>query len=126
MPADAMPKPPATKWVDKPEPAREPFHIALRDLREERGVTLRRLAELTGYSHSNIGALEQTLGENHGKRRAPTEENITRIAEALQVPPTHFLEYRELAAERAAREAMHELGLSAVLEALAAARSQGT
>jgi len=122
-----MAKPPRT-WAhqDPPDPSRDPFRLALKQLREYRGVTIRALAELTGYSPSNVAALEQTAFQNQGRRRQPIEENIVRIAEALQVPPTYFLEYRELAAERAAREAMHELGLNAVLDALAAARSRGT
>jgi predicted ATPase/transcriptional regulator with XRE-family HTH domain len=57
------------------------FGELLRRHRLAAGLTLDELAERAGLSANGIGALER------GERRAPHRETVSRLAEALQLPP---------------------------------------
>ena len=58
----------------------------LNDLRKARGLTLEKLAELSGLSKSYIWELE-----NRESQR-PSAEKLTALADVLGVVPTYFIE----------------------------------
>src|SRR5262245_13025205 len=58
------------------------FGELLRRHRLAAGLTLDELAARAGLSANGIGALER------GERRAPHRETVSRLADALQLPPT--------------------------------------
>ena len=93
----------------------EPFGDALRALMAERGFSYRGLAEATrridgrGMTHAHINM----LANGHDK---PSTRAMELIAEACDVEPMHFAEYRLAAAMRALDPA--EVGLEQALENL--------
>lgn len=74
-----------TKWdngcMATTQPAIGPL---LRQLREAAGLTVRRLAELSGVDQANISRLET------GQATKPTFESLTKLAEALDADPARF------------------------------------
>jgi transcriptional regulator with XRE-family HTH domain len=66
----------------------EPFRCAMKRLMEERGLTYRQLAYLTGLSPGYLNHLTK------GARPVPANRTLERIARALRVEPDHFREYR--------------------------------
>ncbi len=66
----------------------QPFGETLTALMEERGLTYRQLAALTGFS---AGYLNHMV---HGNRPVPGNDQLERLAGALGVEPEHFREYR--------------------------------
>ena len=66
----------------------EDFGEAVSGLMLERGVTYRRLAAETNLS---AGYLNHIV---HGNRPVPANEVIASIANALDIEPDHFREYR--------------------------------
>jgi transcriptional regulator with XRE-family HTH domain len=77
----------------------EPFGEALRTLMSERGLTYRSLADITrrldgrGMTHAHINM----LANGHDK---PSIRAMELIAEACEVSPRHFAEYRLATAMR--------------------------
>lgn len=66
----------------------EPFGAAISRLMTEKNVTYRGLAQATNLSAGYLNHLV------HGNRPVPSDEVISRLAEALGVDPAHFREYR--------------------------------
>ena len=66
----------------------EPFGATVERLMNERGVTYRRLADLTELSAGYLNHLV------HGNRPVPSNDVVERLAGALGVEPEHFREYR--------------------------------
>src|SRR3954471_10535914 len=66
----------------------EPFGDAIERLMNELGVTYRGLAGKTDLSAGYLNHLV------HGNRPVPSNEVIKRLADALDVDPDHFREYR--------------------------------
>jgi transcriptional regulator with XRE-family HTH domain len=66
----------------------EQFGTAIERLMNESGTTYRGLAAKTGLSAGYLNHLV------HGNRPVPTNEVIELLAEALDVQPEHFREYR--------------------------------
>jgi transcriptional regulator with XRE-family HTH domain len=64
------------------------FGAALEALMRERGVSYRRLARETSLSAGYLNHLV------HGNRAVPSNAVIERIAQALDVDPARFREYR--------------------------------
>jgi PTS system nitrogen regulatory IIA component len=62
------------------------FGAALRVLRTDAGVSLRRLAEQIGVSSAYLSRVE------HGRDHAPTADRLTEIARVLGLPPLLLLE----------------------------------
>jgi transcriptional regulator with XRE-family HTH domain len=95
----------------------EPFHVALCGLLAQRGLSRRRLAQLSpaidgrGLGHSYVSGLAS--GE-----RAPTTENMRLLAALLDVPPSFFREYRAALAVTRARALVERHGPDAVLSKL--------
>jgi transcriptional regulator with XRE-family HTH domain len=93
----------------------EPFGDALRSLMTARGMTYRRLAELTrqldgrGMTHAHINM----LANGHDR---PSLRAMELVAEACGVEPDYFAEYRLAAAMRELDPA--EVGLEQALENL--------
>ena len=80
----------------------EGFGSAIERLMSESGVTYRGLAAQSGLSAGYLNHLV------HGNRPVPSNEVIERLADALDVEPEHFREYRlRVITERL--EAMPEL-----------------
>ncbi|MGA8809497.1 MAG: helix-turn-helix transcriptional regulator [Thermoanaerobaculia bacterium] len=61
----------------------EKFAAHVRELREKRDVSQTRLAELAGLNRNYVGDVERG-------RRNPCFENILRLADALNVPPSEL------------------------------------
>jgi transcriptional regulator with XRE-family HTH domain len=61
----------------------EKFAAHLRELREKRALSQTKLAELAGLNRNYVGDVERG-------RRNPCLDNILRIAEALNVPPSEL------------------------------------
>ena len=77
----------------------EPFGATVERLMDETGTTYRALSELTGLSAGYLNHLV------HGNRPVPSIEVIRSIADALDVDPAHFREYRmRVIMERLERE----------------------
>jgi transcriptional regulator with XRE-family HTH domain len=68
--------------------ATEPFGPAVERLMNESGVTYRALAAKTGLSAGYLNHLV------HGNRPVPSNDVVRTLAEALDVEPEHFREYR--------------------------------
>ena len=66
----------------------EPFGDAIQALMAERHTTYRALAERTGLSAGYLNHLV------HGNRPVPSNDVVETLAEALDVEPEHFREYR--------------------------------
>jgi transcriptional regulator with XRE-family HTH domain len=66
----------------------EPFGPTAIALMDETGITYRGLAARSGLS---AGYLNHIM---HGNRPVPSNGVIARVANALDVEPEHFLEYR--------------------------------
>jgi transcriptional regulator with XRE-family HTH domain len=66
----------------------EPFGETVERLMTERGITYRRLAELTDLSAGYLNHLV------HGNRPVPSNDVVERLASALGIEPEHFREYR--------------------------------
>jgi transcriptional regulator with XRE-family HTH domain len=66
----------------------EPFGEAIERLMNEIGVTYRGLAAKTDLSAGYLNHLV------HGNRPVPSNDVIKRLANALDVDPEHFREYR--------------------------------
>ena len=79
-----------------------PFGETVETLMNEVGVTYRELAARTGLSAGYLNHLV------HGNRPVPSNEVVKTLAQALEVEPEHFREYR-LRAITERLEAMPEL-----------------
>ena len=66
----------------------DPFGPSVERLMEERGVTYRALAAETGLSAGYLNHLV------HGNRPVPSNDVVETLAEALDVDPEYFREYR--------------------------------
>jgi transcriptional regulator with XRE-family HTH domain len=66
----------------------EGFGATVQRLMDERGVTYRQLATRTGLSAGYLNHLV------HGNRPVPSNDVVSTLAEALEVEPEHFREYR--------------------------------
>jgi transcriptional regulator with XRE-family HTH domain len=66
----------------------QPFGATVESLMNEIGVTYRELAARTGLSAGYLNHLV------HGNRPVPSNDVVTTLAEALEVEPEHFREYR--------------------------------
>jgi transcriptional regulator with XRE-family HTH domain len=66
----------------------EAFGATVQRLMDERGVTYRQLATRTGLSAGYLNHLV------HGNRPVPSNEVVSTLADALEVEPEHFREYR--------------------------------
>jgi transcriptional regulator with XRE-family HTH domain len=72
----------------RPKFSSDPFGAAIEQLMNESGTTYRGLASRTGLSAGYLNHLV------HGNRPVPSNDVIVRLAEALDVEPEHFREYR--------------------------------
>ena len=70
--------------------ASESFGPAVERLMNETGVTYRALAARTGLSAGYLNHLV------HGNRPVPSNDVVETLADALEVEPEHFREYRLL------------------------------
>ena len=68
--------------------ASEPFGPAVERLMNDTGVTYRALAARTGLSAGYLNHLV------HGNRPVPSNDVVETLADALDVEPEHFREYR--------------------------------
>ena len=66
----------------------EPFGVAIERLMSESGTTYRALAAKTELSAGYLNHLV------HGNRPVPSNAVIDRLADALEIEPDHFREYR--------------------------------
>ena len=66
----------------------EGFGETVQRLMDELGVTYRQLAARTGLSAGYLNHLV------HGNRPVPSNDVVATLAEALEVEPEHFREYR--------------------------------
>lgn len=66
----------------------EPFGTAIERLMNETGITYRGLAAKTDLSAGYLNHLV------HGNRPVPSNALIDRLAEALEIEPDYFREYR--------------------------------
>jgi transcriptional regulator with XRE-family HTH domain len=66
----------------------EGFGETVQRLMDEQGVTYRQLAGRTGLSAGYLNHLV------HGNRPVPSNDVVSNLAEALEVEPEHFREYR--------------------------------
>ena len=80
----------------------EGFGETVQRLMDEQGVTYRQLASRTGLSAGYLNHLV------HGNRPVPSSDVVAQLADALEVEPEHFREYR-LRAITERLEAMPEL-----------------
>ena len=80
----------------------EPFGSTVESLMNEIGVTYRELAAKTGLSAGYLNHLV------HGNRPVPSNDVVKTLADALDVEPEHFREFR-LRAITERLEAMPEL-----------------
>lgn len=80
----------------------QPFGATVESLMNESGVTYRELATKTGLSAGYLNHLV------HGNRPVPSNEVVRTLADALDVEPAHFREFR-LRAITERLEAMPEL-----------------
>jgi transcriptional regulator with XRE-family HTH domain len=80
----------------------EPFGVTVESLMNEVGVTYRELAGKTGLSAGYLNHLV------HGNRPVPSNDVVRTLADALDVEPEHFREFR-LRAITERLEAMPEM-----------------
>lgn len=80
----------------------QPFGATVESLMNESGVTYRELATKTGLSAGYLNHLV------HGNRPVPSNDVVRTLADALDVEPAHFREFR-LRAITERLEAMPEL-----------------
>jgi transcriptional regulator with XRE-family HTH domain len=80
----------------------EPFGATVESLMNEVGVTYRELAAKTGLSAGYLNHLV------HGNRPVPSNDVVRTLADALDVEPEHFREFR-LRAITERLEAMPEM-----------------
>jgi transcriptional regulator with XRE-family HTH domain len=73
---------------DEPPVEALPFGDALAQLMAERGLSYRKLATRTGLSGGYLNHLV------HGNRPVPANDVIANVADALEVPPETFRDYR--------------------------------
>ena len=66
----------------------DPFGTTVETLMNEVGVTYRELASRTGLSAGYLNHLV------HGNRPVPSNDVVKTLAQALEVEPEHFREYR--------------------------------
>jgi transcriptional regulator with XRE-family HTH domain len=66
----------------------EPFGPTIERLMNEAGITYRALAAKTGLSAGYLNHLV------HGNRPVPSNDVVEQLADALDVDPDHFREYR--------------------------------
>jgi transcriptional regulator with XRE-family HTH domain len=66
----------------------QPFGATVESLMNELGVTYRELAAKTGLSAGYLNHLV------HGNRPVPSNDVVRTLAEALDVEPEHFREFR--------------------------------
>ena len=66
----------------------EGFGVTVENLMNEAGVTYRELATRTGLSAGYLNHLV------HGNRPVPSNDVVKTLADALDVEPEHFREYR--------------------------------
>ncbi|HEX4323348.1 MAG TPA: helix-turn-helix transcriptional regulator [Gaiellaceae bacterium] len=66
----------------------EGFGETVQGLMDEHGVTYRQLASRTGLSAGYLNHLV------HGNRPVPSNDVVATLADALEVEPEHFREYR--------------------------------
>jgi transcriptional regulator with XRE-family HTH domain len=66
----------------------EPFGATVQRLMDEQGVTYRQLAAQTGLSAGYLNHLV------HGNRPVPSNDVVKTLADALDVEPEHFREFR--------------------------------
>ncbi len=66
----------------------EPFGATVESLMNEIGVTYRELASRTGLSAGYLNHLV------HGNRPVPSNDVVQTLADALEVEPEHFREFR--------------------------------
>jgi transcriptional regulator with XRE-family HTH domain len=66
----------------------EGFGETVQRLMDEQGVTYRQLATRTGLSAGYLNHLV------HGNRPVPSNDVVGQLADALEVEPEHFREYR--------------------------------
>jgi transcriptional regulator with XRE-family HTH domain len=66
----------------------EPFGPTIESLMDETGTTYRALADRCGLSAGYLNHLV------HGNRPVPSNDVIQTLADALEVEPEHFREYR--------------------------------
>jgi transcriptional regulator with XRE-family HTH domain len=66
----------------------EPFGVAVERLMDENGITYRALAAKTGLSAGYLNHLV------HGNRPVPSNDVVRTLAQALDVDPEYFREYR--------------------------------
>jgi transcriptional regulator with XRE-family HTH domain len=66
----------------------EPFGPTVESLMNESGVTYRELAAKTGLSAGYLNHLV------HGNRPVPSNDVVRTLADALEVEPEHFREFR--------------------------------
>jgi transcriptional regulator with XRE-family HTH domain len=78
----------------------EPYHLRLRRLRQARGLSQPQFYRLVdGVSLDMIRALERdpakiSTAAGRSRSRYPSAATLARLAEALEVPPEEFPEYR--------------------------------
>ncbi len=68
--------------------SKEPFGATVQRLMDEQGVTYRQLAAQTGLSAGYLNHLV------HGNRPVPSNDVVKTLAQALEVEPEHFREFR--------------------------------
>ena len=71
--------------------AQQPFAEEVRHLLEERGWSIRRLAQETGFDPTFISRVL-----NRRRYKTPTLRLAEAVARALDLPPAYFAEFREL------------------------------
>jgi len=76
-----------------------PFAEALPELLREREMSIRQLARLTGVGNAHLSRLLRGVGY----RTKPSKELARRVAQALDLEPDFFLEYREAVVVEAVR-----------------------
>ena len=72
----------------------EPNNLSdiLKQLRIDRGVSLREFSELLGISHAYLNKLERGEDSRTGKPITPTIETLVKIAEGLNIPTKKFMD----------------------------------
>jgi transcriptional regulator with XRE-family HTH domain len=80
----------------------KPFHTALSELLEERGISQRELARLTQRHGKGRTETVSNFTVNYlvQGEMAPTVRTMEAIAKALNIGPEHFAEYRMAMARR--------------------------